>query len=244
MTTTTGVVIPEFTVGDRLRKARELTGLDQQRFADEIGISRQSVSNYELGNTKVRKIVLIAWQMRTGVPVEWLEHGRLTQPPVQPSRLVPFSSPIPGNLDDDSHETSVWAGDTRSQLAATDGSSAMGVRNATGAFVRSAYDGRPRGARTPPTPAQPPTTAELKSVLRKRIPLQAPTRDDAKRRESGSAPVEPVPGGPPWPEYGSLSSRLQVTARRAVPRLGAPGSKRIPLTPPVHEPRMRAAVAM
>ena len=70
-------------------------------FADEIGISRQSVSNYELGNTKVRKIVLIAWQMRTGVPVEWLETGRVTAPPVQPSRLVPFSSPIPGNLADE-----------------------------------------------------------------------------------------------------------------------------------------------
>jgi hypothetical protein len=31
-------VIPEFTLGDRLRKARELTGLSIRRFADEIGV--------------------------------------------------------------------------------------------------------------------------------------------------------------------------------------------------------------
>lgn len=68
-------VIPQFTVGDRLRKARELTGLDQAAFGEEIGVSRQSVGNYELEHTPPRKIVLRAWSMRTGVPVAWLEHG-------------------------------------------------------------------------------------------------------------------------------------------------------------------------
>ena len=37
MTTQTAGGIPQFTVGDRLRKARETTGLNLQEFADEIG---------------------------------------------------------------------------------------------------------------------------------------------------------------------------------------------------------------
>jgi len=68
--------IPEFTVGDRLRKARQHTGLEQAEFADELGISRGTVRNYELDRVAARKIVLKAWALRTGVPLEWLETGK------------------------------------------------------------------------------------------------------------------------------------------------------------------------
>ncbi len=68
-------VIPVFTIGDRLRKAREVTGLDMAEFANEIGVSRQTVGNAELGKVTPRKIMLKAWSMRTGVPIEWLETG-------------------------------------------------------------------------------------------------------------------------------------------------------------------------
>ena len=37
-----------WTPGDRFHKARSHTGLDQEQFADLIGASRQTVSNYEL----------------------------------------------------------------------------------------------------------------------------------------------------------------------------------------------------
>ena len=68
-------LIPEFTVADRLRKAREVTGLDQTQFAAEIDVSRGTVSNYEQGRTNVRRIVLKAWALRSGVPIEWIETG-------------------------------------------------------------------------------------------------------------------------------------------------------------------------
>ncbi|WP_405472347.1 helix-turn-helix domain-containing protein [Paenarthrobacter ilicis] len=68
-------VIPQFTVADRLRKAREHTGLDQLEFAEELGVSRATVSNNERGVVSPRKIVLKAWALRTGVPVSWLETG-------------------------------------------------------------------------------------------------------------------------------------------------------------------------
>jgi transcriptional regulator with XRE-family HTH domain len=94
MTVTTIGVIPQFSVGDRLRKARELTGLDQGQFADEIGVSRGTIYNYENGRSQPKKVVLLAWQMRTGVPIEWLMHGidpttpavTITRPPAPPTR--------------------------------------------------------------------------------------------------------------------------------------------------------------
>lgn len=70
-----GLVIPQFSLGDRMRKSREVTGLDQTDFAEELGISRASVSNHERGVSHPRKIVLKAWALRCGVPLLWLETG-------------------------------------------------------------------------------------------------------------------------------------------------------------------------
>lgn len=67
--------IPEFTLGDRLRKARELTGLGVREFAAEIGVSHGTITNAESDRRTVRPITIKAYAMRTGVPVEWLETG-------------------------------------------------------------------------------------------------------------------------------------------------------------------------
>ena len=66
---------PVFTIGDRLWKARETAGMSQQRLADVVGIARASVVNYEKGHTAPREIVLRAWALATGVPLEWLRDG-------------------------------------------------------------------------------------------------------------------------------------------------------------------------
>ena len=69
-------LIPVFTIHDRLRKAREASGLDQHQLAEAMGVSRATVSNYETGfSSKPRKIVLNAWAMATGVPIQWIETG-------------------------------------------------------------------------------------------------------------------------------------------------------------------------
>jgi transcriptional regulator with XRE-family HTH domain len=67
--------IPQFTMGDRLRKARELAGVESGDFADEIGVSRNTITNYERDKVRPRKIVLNAWALRTGVPLQWLLTG-------------------------------------------------------------------------------------------------------------------------------------------------------------------------
>lgn len=66
--------IPEWSFTDRLRKAREHANLKQAELADEIGISRSSLSGYEQGRP-VPKPVITVWALRTGVPIEWLRDG-------------------------------------------------------------------------------------------------------------------------------------------------------------------------
>jgi transcriptional regulator with XRE-family HTH domain len=72
---TTDQVIPQWTMGDRLRKARHLTGLDTRAFAELIGISQKSVTNAEGDHVKARRITINAWALATGVPVQWLLEG-------------------------------------------------------------------------------------------------------------------------------------------------------------------------
>lgn len=69
-------VIPEWTMPDRLRKAREHAGLEQAELAHDMGVSRNTVNNYERGRTTPRRPVILAWAIRCGVPVEWLWTGQ------------------------------------------------------------------------------------------------------------------------------------------------------------------------
>lgn len=73
--------VPEWTLADRLRKARESTGLDQSEFAERVGISRTSVGNAERGDKTPRRITVRMWAIATGVDLHWLETG---QAPAEP----------------------------------------------------------------------------------------------------------------------------------------------------------------
>lgn len=76
--------IPEWTVADRLRKAREHAGMKQIELAEEIGVSRNSISNYESSVVAPRRIVINAWSAATKVPVSWLMTGDDEATPAQP----------------------------------------------------------------------------------------------------------------------------------------------------------------
>jgi len=75
---------PEFHAGDRLRKAREVAGMDRQTLASRIDVHRQSVQRYEEGLAKPRGPVITAWAMATGVRREWLESGKYTPRDLNP----------------------------------------------------------------------------------------------------------------------------------------------------------------
>ncbi len=69
--------IPQWTMADRLRKARDHAGLSQAELADAIGVSRNSISSYETGSIQPRRIVLNAWSLTTGVPLAWITTGEM-----------------------------------------------------------------------------------------------------------------------------------------------------------------------
>lgn len=81
MATNTAWVVPAFNEADRLRKARELTGLNRAQFAEVVGVSEKTVLNYERGATsRIKPLVRRAWALATGVPAVWLETGEAPGP--------------------------------------------------------------------------------------------------------------------------------------------------------------------
>lgn len=77
-------IVPEFDIVDRLRRARDVAGLDQQQLAALTQISRATISNYEDRTWPRRRnpIYLRTIARACGVDETWLLEG---QPP-RPSR--------------------------------------------------------------------------------------------------------------------------------------------------------------
>lgn len=75
--TTHDETIPEWTLGDRLEKALHAAGMRVEDMADELEISRSTVSRWTHDKGHVRTIYLKQWALRTGVPYEWLRSGTL-----------------------------------------------------------------------------------------------------------------------------------------------------------------------
>ena len=80
--------IPEWTLGDRLRKARSKTNMTTREFAEAIGVSQKTVTDAEGDKRAVRKITLNAWSLVTGVPRDWIENGTVPSGPDPDDRQV------------------------------------------------------------------------------------------------------------------------------------------------------------
>lgn len=83
---TSGPVIPEWSFGDRLRKVRrEVAQLDQNEFADTLGVGRQGYAAWESGRTSPRDIVALAKrvELATGVPAAWMLGIETSAPPAR-----------------------------------------------------------------------------------------------------------------------------------------------------------------
>lgn len=83
-------VVPSFSKGDRLRKARTLAGLSVEDFARRALISSRTVQNYENDKVKPRALVVEKWAAVTGVSLQWLETGKA---PTRPGPNGGESSP-------------------------------------------------------------------------------------------------------------------------------------------------------
>ena len=67
--------VPEWTLADRLRKARGDAGYSQAELATVTGISRQSINRYETGRAVPDRSKLLAWATACHVDYEWLTGG-------------------------------------------------------------------------------------------------------------------------------------------------------------------------
>ncbi len=63
------------TLGERVRKLRKLKGLTQQEFADRIGIKRNSVATYEIGQSEPIGAVVSLICREFHVNETWLRTG-------------------------------------------------------------------------------------------------------------------------------------------------------------------------
>lgn len=72
------VMVPTWTTGDRLIKARKLAGLKQSEMADYLGMSRAAVSSWENDETPIKLGMLRSWLARCNetsvIPItyEWM----------------------------------------------------------------------------------------------------------------------------------------------------------------------------
>lgn len=106
MAMTDTAIIPEWTRGDRLEKARELAGLTQEEMAERLDVKRTTLSAWERDDSQPRDVdwVMTRYSEETGVDLAWLYGFRtgsflqvLTNPDAIQSEL-PFErhlEPVP-----------------------------------------------------------------------------------------------------------------------------------------------------
>lgn len=66
----------EFDLLDRLHKSMRVSGKSKAQIAADLGVHRNTVSNYLSGRTPVDRRTMVTWAFSTGVPLEWLETGQ------------------------------------------------------------------------------------------------------------------------------------------------------------------------
>ena len=74
MSTAPEYVIPEWTLADRFRKARSLTGMDQRVFSAALSVAPATYAHWELGTNTPRNLVSVAKRVEvlTKIPAAWL----------------------------------------------------------------------------------------------------------------------------------------------------------------------------
>ena len=69
----------QFDLSDRLRKSMTVAGLSVQDMADYMDASRNTVSRWINGAREPKLSTLRLWALRTGVPLEWIVNGVITE---------------------------------------------------------------------------------------------------------------------------------------------------------------------
>jgi transcriptional regulator with XRE-family HTH domain len=96
--------IPQWTRGDRLRKAREVAGLNQKDMAERFGVSRTTVGGWEDDAQPTKGITLMEmidqWADITGVDAAWIAGFRIGSNRTPTLALI-VDNDEPEDADDD-----------------------------------------------------------------------------------------------------------------------------------------------
>lgn len=68
-------MIPEWTLGDRMRKALEVSNTPVGEIAEYLEVNRATVGRWLHDKSPVKKSTLVIWAATTGVDLGWLETG-------------------------------------------------------------------------------------------------------------------------------------------------------------------------
>lgn len=71
----TSASVPEWTLGDRMRKALLHGGISVEAMGEYLGYSTATMRNWTHDRAQPRPSVLRQWALRCGVPYEWLATG-------------------------------------------------------------------------------------------------------------------------------------------------------------------------
>lgn len=77
-----GPIVPTWTLGDRLEKARHEAHMTQPELAETMGISRRSIIRFETDEKVPSRALLVAWSHFTNVDLHWLT-GNEPDPPLR-----------------------------------------------------------------------------------------------------------------------------------------------------------------
>lgn len=101
--TMSDVLIPAWSIGERMAKARQTVDLDPSQMAARLGVTDRTIRNWENGVHPPKRAALLAYEQVTGVPMWWLEgdDGGDNPSPDTPtgrypvvSRVTPHSRPV------------------------------------------------------------------------------------------------------------------------------------------------------
>lgn len=61
---------------DRIRKIRKDTGLTQEKFADKLGLKRNTIATYETGKSEPMDNIIVSMCREFNINEEWLRYGK------------------------------------------------------------------------------------------------------------------------------------------------------------------------
>jgi transcriptional regulator with XRE-family HTH domain len=87
-TQSSDLLVPEFDLADRMRKALRISNVGVQEIADYLGVARNTVSTWINGRIEPSTQTLRLWALRCGVSYEWLRSGESAgEPSNDPSEV-------------------------------------------------------------------------------------------------------------------------------------------------------------